>query len=126
VWLQTFPAIFSGVFFAVPGARWVREKLAARARAKRNARLGLLSRIFAAPAEARALEAIAPDRAQAEALERDLVRLGGDVASEPDERGRVRYLFPRIEREMAALSRARAAAARDEASPGQVIFSSDD
>ena len=123
VWLQTFPAIFSAVFFAVPGARWVREKLAARARAKRNAR-GLLSRIFAAPAEARALEAIAPDRAQAEALERDLVRLGGDVASEPDERGRVRYLFPRIEREMAALARARAAAARDEAV--EVIFSSDD
>ena len=114
------------MFFAVPGARWVREKLAARARAKRNARLGLLSRIFAAPAEARALEAIASDRAQAEALERDLVRLGGDVASEPDERGRVRYLFPRIEREMAALARVRAAAARDEASPGQVIFSSDD
>ena len=44
------------------------------------------------------------------------MRLGGDVASEPDERGRVRYLFPRIEREMAALERVRAAAARDEAS----------
>jgi len=126
VWLQTFPAIFSAVFFAVPGARWVREKAAARSRAKRNARRSLLSRIFAAPAEARALETIAPDRAQAAALERDLVRLGGDVASEPDERGRVRYLFPRIEREMAALARARAAATRDEASPGQVVFSSED
>jgi hypothetical protein len=126
VWLQTFPAIFSAVFFAVPGGRWVREKIAARSRAKRNARRSLLSRIFAAPAEARALETIASDAAQAAALERDLVRLGGDVASEPDERGRVRYLFPRIEREMAALTRARAAAARDEANPGQVVFSSEE
>ncbi len=126
VWLHTFPAIFSAAFFAIPAGRVVREKLAARSRARRNARRSLLSRIFAAPAEARCLEAIAPDRAQAEALERDLVRLGGDVAPEPDEQGRVRYLFPRIEREMAALARARAAAARDEASPGEVVFSSDD
>jgi hypothetical protein len=126
VWLQTFPAIFSAVFFAVPGARLLRERLAARSRAKRNARRSLLSRIFAAPAEARAVEAIAPDRAQAQALERDLVRLGGDVAAEPDERGRVCYVFPRIERELAALARARSAAARDEASPGQVVFSSEE
>ena len=102
----------------------MREKLEKRARARRNARRGLLARIFAAPAEARTLEAIAPDRALAEALDRDLVRLGGDVA--PDEDGRIRYRFPRIEREMAVLERVRREAAGDEKSPGAIVFSSSD
>ena len=124
LWLQTFPAVFSAVFFAVPLGRLVREKLATRARARRNARRSLLARIFSAPADARALEDLAPSRELAEALERDLVRLGGDVS--PDEQGRVRYLFPRIDRELAALARVRKQAARDEQSPGAVVFSSDD
>jgi hypothetical protein len=123
VWLHDFPAAFSAVFFAVPLARVVRHKLQHRARARRNARRSLLARIFAAPAQPRPLEAIAPDPALAQALERDLVRLGGDVS--PDDQGRVHYLFPRIQRELAALERARAQAAAAEQNPGAIVFSSD-
>jgi hypothetical protein len=125
VWLHQFPAAFSALFFAIPLVRLVRDKLQQRARGRRNARRGLLARIFAAPAQPRALEEIAPEPALAAALQRDLVPLGGDVSSEPDERGRVRYLFPRIERELAALERARQKAAVEEKSPGAIIFSSE-
>ena len=125
VWLHEFPAAFSAVFFAIPLGRLVREKLQARSRARRNARRSLLRWIFAAPAELRAAEAIAPEPALARALERDLVRLGGDVALEPDERGRVRYHFPRIHRELTVLERERARAASEEKSPGAIVFSSE-
>ena len=123
VWLHDFPAAFSAVFFAVPVARLVREKLQLRARARRNARRSLLARIFAAPGQPRSLAALAPDPALAQALDRDLVRLGGDVA--PDDQGNVHYLFPRIQRELAALERARAQAAAAETSPGAIVFSSE-
>jgi hypothetical protein len=125
VWLHDFPAAFSAVFFAVPLARLVREKLRLRARARRNARRSLLQRIFAAPGQPRTAEAIAPEPALAQALQRDLVQLGGDVAPEPDEQGRVRYHFPRIERELVALSRERAKAAAEEKNPGAIVFSSE-
>jgi hypothetical protein len=114
---------FSAVFFAVPLARLARDRLQLRARARRNARRSLLARIFAAPAQPRPLEAIATDPALAQALARDLVRLGGDV--EPDDQGRIHYLFPRIQRELAALERARAQAAAAETNPGAIVFSSE-
>jgi len=123
VWLHDFPAAFSAVFFAVPLARLARDRLQLRARTRRNSRRSLLAHIFAAPAQPRSLEAIAPDPALAEALQRDLVGLGGDV--EPDDQGRVHYLFPRIQRELAALERARGQAAADETHPGAIVFSSD-
>ena len=59
-------------------------------------------------------------------LDRELVTLGGDIAPEPDDRGRPRYTFPRIEQEIAAVARARAAAPRDERDAGRVVFSSAD
>jgi hypothetical protein len=124
VLLRVFPVVFSAVFFAIPLGRRVRERLERRARARRNARRGLLARIFAAPSVPRTREALAPDPALAEALDRDLVSLGGDVA--PDAQGQVLYVFPRIEREQAALERVRRAAAAGERSPGAVIFSSGD
>ena len=124
VWLHDVPLVFSALFFSIPLGRAVRAGLGKRARERRNARRGLLARIFAAPAEARTIEAIAPDRALAAALDRDLVRLGGDVA--PDADGRVLYLFPRIEREMAVLARVRREAASEEKSPGAIVFSSED
>jgi hypothetical protein len=126
MWLHDFPLAFSAVFFAVPLGRFVREKIAVRARARRNARRGLLARIFAAPSEPRTVEALAPEPALAAALERDLILLGGDVDLTPDEQGRVRYLFPRIERELAAVERARRLASNDEKDAGAIVFSSDD
>ena len=126
MWMHDFPVAFSAVFFAIPLGRLVREKMATRARARRNARRGLLQRIFASPAEPRTVEALAPEPALAAALERDLVLLGGDVDGNPDEQGRVRYLFPRIERELAAVERARREASSDEKNPGAIVFSSED
>jgi hypothetical protein len=126
VWMRGVPVAFSALFFAIPLGRFVRTKLNARAQSRRNARRGLLARIFAAPAEPRAVEALAPEPALAEALRRDLIRLGGDVV--PDEQGRVLYAFPRIERELAALDRARRQAdeaGNDEKNPGAIVFSSD-
>jgi len=120
---QTFPVVFSCLFFAIPLARRVREPLRARAREQRNARRGLLGRIFGGDGSPKAAEALAPDPALRAALDRDLVALGGDVS--PDD-GRVRYVFPRIERERAAVARARREAAGSEADPGAAVFSSAD
>jgi hypothetical protein len=119
-----FPIIFSTLFFAIPLGRRVREAMAARARARRNARRGLLARLFAGPAGPRPPEALAPEPALAAALDRDLIALGGDVV--PDDEGRIRYQFPRIERERAAAERARRQAGSDELDPGAPVFSSAD
>jgi hypothetical protein len=124
VFTHEFPLIFSSLFFAIPLGRKVRELLRGRARTRRNARRGLLARIFALPAGPKSAESLAPDPALARALQSDLVLLGGDV--EPDDEGRVRYLFPRIERELAAVESARRRATADERSPGAAVFSSDD
>ncbi len=52
--------------------------------------------------------------------------LGGDIAPEPDDQGRVLYTFPRIDEETAAVARARAAAPSAEQDAGLVVFSSAD
>ena len=120
-----FPLAFSAVFFAVPLARWIKGRIAARARGARNDRRRLLGRIFAATGP-RLREDLAPTPALGALLDRELVSLGGDVAAEPDAQGRVRYTFPRIEQETAALARLRAAAPAAERDAGAVVFSSAD
>jgi hypothetical protein len=123
--LWDFPLAFSALFFAVPGLRWIKARReAARLRA-RNDRRRLLGRIFAA-AGPRPREELAPTPALAAALDRQLVELGGDIAPEPDERGRVLYTFPRIEQETAAVARVRAAAPAIEQDAGAIVFSSAD
>jgi hypothetical protein len=124
-----FPLAFSAVFFAVPLARWVKGRLEARARATRNDRRRLIGRIFACAdlhLGPSAREDLAPTPALGAMLDRELVSLGGDVAVEPDARGRVRYTFPRIEQETAALARLRAAAPAAERDAGAIVFSSAD
>ena len=87
-WLQTFPAIFSAVFFAVPGrALGSREAGGARAReAERAARLAVTdlrgARRGARARSDRARAARRPRRWSATSC-----RLGGDVAAEPDDEG---------------------------------------
>jgi hypothetical protein len=123
------PIVFSAVFFAIPFGRWLKGRVAARARRARNDRRRLLGRIFDGDGSrpgARPREELAPDPALAALLDRELVSLGGDVAAEPDAHGRVRYTFPRIEQELAALARVRAAAPADERDAGAVVFSSAD
>ena len=46
--------------------------------------------------------------------------------SQPDERGRVLYTFPRVEQELAAVAKARAAAPSAERDAGAIVFSSRD
>jgi hypothetical protein len=128
-----FPLAFSAVFFAVPFGRWVKGRIDERARRARNDRRRLIGRIFAncdasgdvAGAGGRLPEELAPTPALAAMLDRELVSLGGDVAADPDARGRVRYTFPRIQQETAALARARAAAPAAERDAGAIVFSSD-
>jgi hypothetical protein len=122
---RDFPLAFSALFFAVPASRWVKARLDAGGRRTRNDRRRLLGRIFASTG-ARTREELAPTPALGAVLDRELVTLGGDIAAEPDERGQIRYAFPRIEQEAAALSRARAAAESAERDAGQVVFSSSD
>jgi hypothetical protein len=125
--LVDFPLAFSAVLFAVPFGRWVKGRIQARARRARNDRRRLLGRIFANVNDGpRLREDLAPTPALAALLDRELVSLGGDVAAEPDAQGRVRYTFPRIEQEMAALARVRAAAPAAERDAGAVVFSSAD
>jgi hypothetical protein len=123
-----FPIAFSALFFAVPFGRWIKARIDARARADRNDRRRLLGRIFAGGAHAgpRLREELAPTPALGALLDRELVSLGGDIAAEPDAQGRVRYTFPRIEQETAALARARAAAPATERDAGAIVFSSAD
>jgi hypothetical protein len=123
--LWDFPLAFSALFFAVPAGRWIKARLEAARLAARNSRRELLGRIFAR-SQARPREELAPTPELAAALDRELVALGGDVASEPDERGRILYTFPRIEEETAAVARARAAAPSVEEDAGLVVFSSAD
>jgi hypothetical protein len=120
-----FPIAFSAVFFAVPFARWIKGRIEARRRAARNDRRRLIGRIFAGTGP-RLREELAPTPALAAMLDRELVSLGGDVAAEPDASGRVRYTFPRVEQETAALARVRAAASAAEQNAGAVVFSSAD
>jgi len=129
VLLFDVPLAFSAVFFAVPLGRWIKARIDARARTTRNDRRRLLGQIFAgtdAQRGPRLREELAPSPALGALLDRELVSLGGDVASEPDAQGRVRYTFPRIEQETAALARARAAAPAAERDAGAVVFSSAD
>ena len=123
--LRDFPLAFSALFFAVPAARWVKARLDARRRQVRNDRRRLLGRIFAG-AGARPRDELAPTPALGALLDRELVTLGGDVASEPDARGRILYTFPRIAQETAAVARARDAAPAAERDAGAIVFSSAD
>ena len=121
-----FPLTFSAVFFAIPGVRWLKARWDARKRRQLEDRHQLLRRIFAGCADggSRTREDLAPTPALGAILDGELIALGGDVATEPDERGQVCYIFPRIEQELAAVTRARTAAASAERDAGAVLFSS--
>ncbi len=120
--LREFPVVFSALFFAVPAARWLKARAEARGRRVRNDRRRLLGRIFSGSGP-RSREELAPTAPLAALLDRELVALEGDLDIES---GRVRYTFPRIERETAAIARARAAAPDAELDAGALVFSSAD
>src|SRR3569623_1048208 len=118
-----FPLTFSAVFFAIPGVRWLKARWDARQRHHHENRHQLLRRIFAGGGK-RTRADLAPTPALAAILDGELLTLGGDVASEPDEQGQVCYSFPRIEQELAAVTQARLAAASSAREAGAVVISS--
>jgi hypothetical protein len=120
---RDFPLAFSAVFFAIPAGRWIKARVEASRRRARNDRRRLLGRIFALAGAGRR-EELAPTPELGALLDRELVSLGGDVATEPDDQGRILYTFPRIDEELAALAKARAAAPVAERDAGEIIFSS--
>jgi hypothetical protein len=122
---RDFPLAFSAIFFAVPAGRWIKARLEASRRRARNDRRLLLGRIFSR-SQARRREELAPTAALGALLDRELVSLGGDIASEPDDRGQILYTFPRVDEELAAVAKARAAAPGAERDAGAIVFSSRD
>jgi hypothetical protein len=126
-----FPLIFSAIFFAVPAARWAVRQRALSKRERRQLRRELLREIWAQPAEPRDPADLAGRASQrsgqtlesARAMLDELVRdLDGDVTT--DEKGAMRYVFPRLAEEQRAVAAARAAAPDKQL--GAVVFSSED
>lgn len=121
-WLSTYPVLFSSMVFAVPLARWLVERVRDRGRRQRNVQRQLLRTALQAQGQPLPREQLAKDTFAAKVLDASLVRFGGDVVV--DDGGGIRYAFPRIGEELAAVARARARAASSEEDPGAVVFSS--
>jgi hypothetical protein len=122
--LHDYPLLFSSMLFAVPVGRWLVDKIRDRGRKKRNARKRLLQRVLVRRGQAAPQEALAPDAELAQALDKELVALGGDI--ETDSNGKMLYAFPRVKEELAAMDKARVQASAKERDPGAIVFSSKD
>jgi hypothetical protein len=122
--LHDYPLAFSGLLFAVPLGRWLVERAREPGRRKRNARRRLLQSVLARQGQAASIEELAPEPSTAQALSQSLVALGGDVVA--DDQGQIRYAFPRIGEELAAIEKSRAQASGREQDPGAIVFSSKD
>jgi hypothetical protein len=130
-WLQVFPLIFSAIFFAVPAARWAIRRRKLKHREERQLRRALMREIWSAPGTPRDPAELAgraarvtaqPEPAARKMLETLLAELEGDVTTDAD--GAMRYVFPRLAEEQAAVRKARQEA--PERRLGEVIFSSED
>jgi hypothetical protein len=131
--LGVVPLVMSIALFALPIARAALRPIRARALARENARLAVVRTVVSR------VEAKQPitDAALVEAwkgaagtppasieLTKEVVRLGGDA--EIQESGEVRYRFPELEAEEAALEDERAVASDEEKRIGEVVFASDE
>jgi hypothetical protein len=129
--LTVFPLVFSAIFFAVPATRALVRRGKLKKRARRQLRRELYREIWTRPGEprdpaeltARAAERTGMPVADAQKMLDTLVRdLDGDITT--DAEGRMRYVFPRLAEEQAAVQKARAAA--PDRQLGEVVFSSED
>jgi hypothetical protein len=129
--LGVVPLVFSIALFAIPVGRALYRPIKERKVARENGRRGLLREVLtgidkreitdASLANAwRTAAGKAPDEKE---ITREVVALGGDVEIQDD--GRVRYRFPDLEAEAAALRAEREAASEEEARVGKVVFSSE-
>jgi hypothetical protein len=122
--LYTYPVLFSSMVFAVPLGRWLVEQVRDRGRRRRNARRALVRVALEHRGAPLPPAQLAGDPVATKVLERSLVALGGDVVTDQD--GQMRYTFPRIAEELAAVARARQQAAGTERDAGAIVFSSKD
>jgi len=122
--LHDYPMTFSWMLFAIPLGRWLVDLAREPGRRRRNARRRLLQSVLAKQGQPATVEELAPDPAAAETLSQSLVALGGDVVT--DDNGKIRYAFPRMAEELAAVEKARAQASGHERDPGAIVFSSKD
>jgi hypothetical protein len=129
--LGVVPLVFSIALFALPVVRALYRPFKERKVARENGRRGLLREVLTGIDKReitdRTLEQAwrsaagkAPD---AKTITREVVALGGDVEIQDD--GRVRYRFPDLEAEAAALRAEREAASEEEARVGKIVFSSE-
>lgn len=133
--LGAIPLTFSAVLFALPALRAWRRSAAAAEVAHDNHRRAILQQLFGGraggqrftftPDELRAAcAALAGRQPEQREVERAVQALGGTVELGPD--GTIVYSFETLAREQAAVVARRRLAASDEASPGQIVFSSGD
>ncbi len=129
--LGVVPLVFSIALFTLPVFRAlyrpIKEKRIARANGRRGLLREVLTGIDKRPITDASLQSAwksaageAPDTKE---ITREVVALGGDVEIQDD--GRVRYRFPDLEAEAAALKAEREAASEEEARVGKIVFSSE-
>lgn len=130
--LGVVPLVFSIALFALPIARTLYRPIKERKVARENGRRALLREVLTGIDKREITDAslqsawksaagLPPDPRE---ITREVVALGGDVEIQDD--GRVRYRFPDLEAEAAALRAEREAASEEEARVGKVVFSSED
>ncbi len=117
------PLWFSSLFFAVPLARWAKESRARKRRARWNARLRVLRRIWLSGGATRAPSTLAEGPAEEAALEALLAPLEADITA-GEGGSKMLYSFPRLAEERSAVESARQLAGAGEKDAGAVVFSS--
>jgi len=128
--LGVVPFVFSGAVFALPIVRMVKQSFRKQKADAENGRRALAALVLDAPKPeypAAALEAVWAEGAGRKPQEKELLSavqsLGGRFDINDD--GDHLYRFDELVRERKALTDSRAKAGRDEASPGEIVFSSD-
>ena len=129
--LGVVPLVFSIALFALPALRALYRPIKQARVARENGRRGLLREILTGidkreitdASLQNAWKSAAGEAPDEKAITREVVALGGDVEIQDD--GRVRYRFPDLEAEAAALKAEREAASEEEARVGKIVFSSE-
>lgn len=129
--LGVVPLVFSIALFALPVVRALYRPIKERKVARENGRRGLLREVLTGidkreitdASLTKAWSSAAGKAPDAKEITREVVALGGDVEIQED--GRVRYRFPDLEAEAAALKAEREAASEEEARVGKIVFSSE-
>ncbi len=130
--LGVVPLVFSIALFALPLARAIYRPIRERRVARENGRRAMLRAVLDGVRSggvgeeelARAWREASGEEPDPKTLTREVVALGGDVDLDQASRG-VRFRFPDLEAEAAALEAEREAASEEEARVGPVIFSSE-